>query len=175
MKTKPTLKPKLLPLDFCQPSGAIFSEDRLHRYALWRSFSTLLTTTPRYAMFIGLNPSTADETNDDPTIRRCIDYTKRWGLDAYVMTNLFAYRATDPEVMKKAEDPVGPQNDRYLIELAKSAGIVIACWGNHGAFKDRAAHIKPLIPNLQCLVLTKTGEPGHPLYLGKNLMPFSLE
>lgn len=126
-------------------------------------------------MFIGLNPSTADEINDDNTIRRCIDYTKRWGFDAYVMTNLFAYRETDPELMKKAKDPVGPQNDQYLIEVAKNAGIVIACWGNHGAFMDRSAHIKPLIPNLQCLAVTKSGEPGHPLYLGKKLMPVPFE
>ncbi len=165
------MKPKLLPLDLSQPSGAIFSEDRVHRYALWRSFATLLSTAPRYAMFIGLNPSTADEANDDPTIRRCMDYTKRWGFDAYVMTNLFAYRETNPEEMKKAEDPVGPYNDRYLLELAKNAGIVIACWGNHGSFLNRATQIKLLIPNLHCLMLTKSGEPGHPLYLKSNLKP----
>ena len=103
------MKPKLLPLDLSQPSGAIFSEDRVHRYALWRSFATLLSTAPRYAMFIGLNPSTADEANDDPTIRRCMDYTKRWGFDAYVMTNLFAYRETNPE------ERAGPGNsDRWI-------------------------------------------------------------
>jgi hypothetical protein len=80
-------------------------------------------------MFVGLNPSTADETSDDPTIRRCIAFAKSWGYSALCMTNLFAYRATDPKIMKKAQYPVGPDNDDYLKMLSAGAGVVIAAWG----------------------------------------------
>ena len=69
-------------------------------------------------MVIGLNPSTADEVTDDPTVRRCINYAKAWGYAGLCMTNLFAYRATDPVVMKAVAEPIGPDNDRYLAECA---------------------------------------------------------
>ena len=80
------------------------------------------------------------------------------------MVNLFAYRATSPRDMKMADDPVGPLNDGWLVELALDAGIIIAAWGNHGAFLGRSFAIKQLIPGLHCLGLNKSGEPVHPLY-----------
>lgn len=80
-------------------------------------------------MFVGLNPSTADESKDDNTIRRCVAYAKEWGFDGLCMTNLFAYRATDPKVMLAQADPVGEGNDQVLLDLSKSAGMVIAAWG----------------------------------------------
>ena len=80
-------------------------------------------------MFVGLNPSTADETNDDPTIRRCISFAQAWGYEGLCMTNLFAFRATEPSDMMKSPDPVGPENDQALINLAESAGVVVAAWG----------------------------------------------
>ncbi|MEP0894347.1 DUF1643 domain-containing protein [Leptolyngbya boryana FACHB-1624] len=83
-------------------------------------------------MFVGLNPSTADETHDDPTIRRCTKFAKDWGYSGLCMTNLFAYRATDPKEMIASVDSIGLENDQYLLEYAARAGIVVAAWGNHG-------------------------------------------
>ena len=83
-----------------------FSPCRRYRYTLWRDWNPLLPDNV-YAMFIGLNPSTADETNDDPTIRRCINFAKSWGCDSFCMTNIFAFRATDPKVMIAEPEPVG--------------------------------------------------------------------
>lgn len=97
---------------------AKFSPDRKYRYSLWRSWDGLWPTDG-YVLFIGLNPSTADETKDDPTIRRCIGYAKAWRFSTFCMGNIFAFRATLPADMKKAQDPVGPENDYYLFNLAK--------------------------------------------------------
>ena len=122
-------------------------------------------------MFVGLNPSTADEHKDDPTIRRCIAFAKAWGYDGLCMTNLFAYRATDPKEMMLAADPIGPQNDQVLTERASKAAVVVAAWGAKGDFQGRAAWARAMLPNLHYLRLTKDGHPGHPLYLPKSLVP----
>jgi hypothetical protein len=122
-------------------------------------------------MFIGLNPSTADETKDDPTIRRCVAFAKAWGYGGLFMTNLFAFRATDPADMKRAADPYGWDNDHTLTSLARRAGIVVAAWGAHGAYQGRDRSVRLLVPNLHYLRLTKAGHPGHPLYLPANLTP----
>lgn len=145
----------------------IFSLCRTYRYSLWREW----IGGEGYAMFVGLNPSTADEIQDDPTVRRCINYAKAWGYSALCMTNLFAFRATDPAVMKSAIDPVGPDNDAHLIALAAEAGVVVAAWGTHGAHQGREAHVLDILPHLHCLALTKDGHPNHPLYLRKTLVP----
>ncbi len=147
--------------------SASFSDCRTYRYALWRTWDA----EADYVMFVGLNPSTADETMDDPTIRRCIAFAKDWGYGGLVMTNLFAYRSTDPAVMKVASDPVGPANDGWLSMLSENAGIVIAAWGTHGTHQQRNAVVCKLIPELHCLRQTKGGHPGHPLYLPKTLQP----
>lgn len=147
-------------------SSAVFSYCRQYRYELWRRWGP-----GPYAMFIGLNPSTATETLDDPTIRRCIAYSKAWGFDAYCMTNIFAFRATDPKVMKSQKEPIGLSNDETLIRLAKDAGVVVAAWGTHGIHMGRHQQVVDMIPNLMCLAKTKDGYPGHPLYLKKDLKP----
>ena len=87
------------------------------------------------------------------------------------MANVFAFRTKDPEVMKAAPDPVGPENNASLMELARKAGIVIAAWGNDGAFLGRSLVVRTMIPNLSCLNLNKTGEPAHPLYQRKSILP----
>jgi hypothetical protein len=115
--------------------------------------------------FIGLNPSTADEVQDDPTVRSCINFAKSWGFGALCMTNIFAYRSTDPRVMKAQADPIGVDNDRWLKEISEGAGLVVAAWGTHGAFMDRGRQVAELIGNLDCLDLTKDGFPKHPLYI----------
>ena len=158
----------LAELDYpARPRHAVFSPCRTYRYALSRVWAA----DKPYALFIGLNPSTADETLDDPTIRRCMDFAKRWGYGGLVMANLFAYRATDPSQMKGAKDPVGVANDEWLTELAKYAGVVVAAWGNHGAFLRRSSHIRALLSELHYLQLNQSGEPTHPLYLNSTLTP----
>lgn len=122
-------------------------------------------------MFIGLNPSTADETTDDPTIRRCVKYARNWGWSGICMTNLFAFRATRPESMKDAEDPIGADNDRTLMEIAGCAGVIIAAWGNNGAYLGRDEEVRKMIPRLYCLKMTNKGYPTHPLYLPRGLKP----
>lgn len=144
-----------------------FSPCRTYRYALWREW----IGGSGYAMFVGLNPSTADEMLDDPTIRRCIAFAKSWGYAALCMTNLFAYRATEPKDMMAVADPVGPGNDAFLQALAPEAGVVVAAWGAHGTFGGRDQEVRRLLPALHCLALTKDGHPGHPLYLPKTLTP----
>ena len=152
-------------------STATFSVCRRYRYTLWRNWTDLLGGGRGYAMFIGLNPSTADETENDPTIRRCISFAKSWGYDGLCMTNLFAFRATDPKVMLAESEPCGQDNDLHLLKMAKGAGIVVAAWGLPGTHMGRADEVRQLIQNLYCLKLTKGGQPGHPLYLPGDLKP----
>lgn len=151
--------------------SARFSPCRRYRYSLWRNWRGLLPETKGYAMFVGLNPSTADETNDDPTIRRCIAFAQAWGYEGLCMTNLFAFRATAPADMIAADDPVGPENDQTLRDLAESAGVVVAAWGVHGTHGGRHNAVRAMLPRLHYLRLTKDGHPGHPLYLPKSLVP----
>lgn len=149
-----------------QTSSAVFSPCRKWRYELWRRWEE-----GPYCMFLCLNPSTADETVDDPTVRRCIRYSQAWGYSAFVMTNIFAWRDTDPADMKKAADPIGPENDVTLKRLAAAAGVVVAGWGNHGDHLGRSDQVRDMIPNLHYLKLTGKGQPNHPLYLKKDLIP----
>jgi hypothetical protein len=152
--------------------SAHFSPCRLYRYALWRAWGAQAGAVDRgYVLFIGLNPSTADENNDDPTIRRCIAFAKAWGYSGVCMVNLFAFRSTDPAAMLAANDPVGPENDVWLERLARRAGLVVAAWGVHGTHMERDSRVKQLIPEMRYLRLTKDGHPGHPLYLPKTLTP----
>ena len=147
-------------------STTTFSPCRTYRYSLWRRWGR---PEQGYAMFIGLSPSTADEVEDDPTVRRCIQFAKDWGYGALCMTNLFAFRATDPAVMKAHPEPIGPDTNAVLAELANNAGVVVAAWGNHGSHSARDRQVIALLPNLHCLKVTKAGQPSHPLYLRKSL------
>jgi len=151
--------------------NATFSPDRVHRYDLVR----ILGSSKKIVNFIGLNPSTADETKNDPTVRRCIGFAEAWGAGTLVVTNIFAFRATDPKVMKEATDPVGCDNDFALRRWAVKADVVVAAWGNHGAFMSRGQGVTELladVADLHALGLTKGGHPKHPLYLAKNLVLF---
>lgn len=162
--------------------STIFSHCRKYRYTLWREWdldsvtgcSDDLSHPYEFVQFIGLNPSTADEVQDDPTIRRCIAFAKAWGYGALCMTNIFAWRDTDPEKMKKVADPIGPDNDKWLQEIASQAGIVIAAWGKHGSHLYRGIKVKQMLPNLHHLKLNSDGSPAHPLYLSAKLKPLML-
>lgn len=147
--------------------GAHFSDCRQYRYTLWRNWDPLRS----YVAFIGLNPSTADETENDPTIRRCITYAQDWGYGSMFMLNLFAWRATDPKAMKRAVDPIGEANDYWLHQAWQRCTLTVAAWGTHGAYRKRAVAVRALLPNLHVLRLTKAGFPSHPLYLPKLLTP----
>lgn len=143
--------------------GAEFSPCRVYRYALWRQWNW--QGYANQVMFIGLNPSTADETEDDPTIRRCIGFAKRWGFGGLLMMNAYAFRATDPKVMKAASDPTGPGNDEALSYRATQVGCVIAAWGAH-CTPERERQVCDVVgKRIECLGRTKHGRPKHPLYL----------
>ena len=148
-------------------SSAVFSECRRYRYVLRRIWDR--EKPP--AMFVGLNPSTADEVRNDPTVTRCIGYAQRWGAGGLIMTNIFAFRSTDPNGLLAIEDPVGPLNNRWLKRLQKEAMIVIAAWGVWGSLKGRGADVLELLTDPHCLGLTKDGAPRHPLYLRADAKP----
>jgi len=151
-------------------TDASFSSCRKYRFALWRTWDE----SKPYAMFIGLNPSTADEKEDDPTITRCINYSKSWGYGGLCMVNLFSFRATNPEDMFKEKEPIGSKNDEWIKNLSKEAGIVVAAWGNSGIHLGRSKEIMKLLPELHYLKLNKSGEPAHPLYLKGTLKPVAI-
>lgn len=152
----------------------LFSPDRVYRYQLWREFAGDFLfeggnkMKDGFVLFIGLNPSTADENADDPTIRKCVKYCKRWGYGALCMVNLFAFRATIPKDMMCAKDPVGPFNDNHLESTAREASVIVCAWGNDGAFNGRKdvvlAILHPMRRRLMCFGLNANETPKHPLY-----------
>ena len=145
--------------------NATFSDCRKYRYGLSRTWNGKKKTI----LFIGLNPSTANEKIDDPTIRRCINYAQNWGYGSLLMVNLFAYRATMPSELKNVKNPIGNDNDLHIIELSKKADIAVAAWGNEGTLLNRDKEVKKILPNLMCLKINKSGQPAHPLYQKKDL------
>lgn len=175
---------KMTPTSLLDPAfghtayGATFSECRRWRYTLWRRWSAF-SEDESLAVWLCLNPSTASEHKNDPTVTRCIEFSKSWGYTGMVMLNLFGYRATDPKEMKRYQEPVGDQNDAAIIEVSQYAKALICGWGNHGSHQDRdlrvlsklrRAKVKPM-----CLVVTGKGQPQHPLYVkaSKQPIPFS--
>lgn len=149
------------------PRPAVFSEDRRYRYLLARR--TGLSADG--CLFIMLNPSTADETEDDPTIRRCMGFASRWGFGILVVANVFALRSTDPKGLCRVEDPIGPENDSWLLKAAKESDSVVCAWGNWGELFRRGDQVRAMLTDagvpIQCLGVTGQGEPRHPLYLPK--------
>jgi len=150
---------------------AVISEDQRYRYELiirWNTGPTL--------EWIMLNPSTADQTNDDPTIRRCINFAVKWGYACIVVRNLYALRSPDPSALVNADDPIGPLNRAYLTN--NIAACTIAAWGAHPAatgwwngypYAWQRTAIKR--PNLRCLGVNMNGSPKHPLYVPADTSP----
>lgn len=122
-----------------------------------------------------LNPSTADAHADDPTIRRCIAFAKEWGYGSVVVTNLFAYRATDPRELLNVADPVGTENRAHLVAIARGAAKVVCAWGVPPArLSHQEMFVKAILrehATLHALGFTKAGHPKHPLYLPKTTEP----
>lgn len=150
--------------------SAVFSPCRTWRYALYRIWDE---TKPPLAV-IGLNPSTADETQDDPTVRRCIRFARDWGYGGLVMLNMFAFRSTDPAGLRSAADPRGPENDQRLLDETAQRRVLCA-WGTHGSLFGRDSTVTTMLTkasrDLVCLGRTKDGYPRHPLYVRADTRP----
>ena len=146
-----------------ETGGAVLSEDGRYRYRLWRTWDASL---PRIG-FIMLNPSSADGDRDDPTLRRCRAFAKRWGFGSVELANLFAVRSVEPSSLRTCRDALGADNEGYLLNLAGTVDTVVAAWGNGGAWKDRGRHVRKMLGEypLFCLGVTSRGEPRHPLYV----------
>lgn len=150
-------------------SGAEFSDCMRYRYSLWRRWAS--DPNGRLAMFIGLNPSTADEINNDPTVRRCIRFSMDWGYDGLIMMNSHGFRSTDPKGLKTIDDPAGPGNADALSRWSKKAALIIAAWGVHCPYEHEQAVCNAVGKTVHCLGRTKTGRPKHPLYLRADTKP----
>lgn len=149
---------------------AEISADGLYRYTLGREWGD-----GGCLVWVMLNPSTADAEQDDPTIRRCIGFSKAWGYGSLTILNVYGLRATDPRELRRASDPVGPENKRIVREALVSAGGGVAAWGTQGGAEADAlrqwwgSHARATGGGpLECLGTTKHGHPRHPLYVAKS-------
>lgn len=154
------------------PSTATYSDCERYRYDLTRIWDPQGTR----ANFLMLNPSTATEAQNDPTVERCERRARALGHGAFRVTNVFAWRATDPRDMRAAAEPVGrPENDAAILEAAAWADLVVCAWGTHGAHLGRGPEVEALLRGaghaLTTLGLSKAGHPKHPLYIGYGVQP----
>jgi hypothetical protein len=155
-------------LDMC--GGAIIAG--AYRYLLWRTWDA---SAPRL-LWVLLNPSTADGVADDPTLRRCISFTRGWRYGGLIVANLFALRTPQPRALRCAPDPVGAEDDGYLAAAASSAGAVIVGWGAAGGHQGRDRAVLALLADaallpLLCLGTLRDGQPRHPLYVAGSTRP----
>ena len=152
-------------------SVAIYSACEKYRYSLTRVWNP---KGPR-VMFVMLNPSTASEVQNDPTVERCERRARHLGYGAFRVTNIFAWRATDPRKMRAASEPIGPQNKETLTEGGAWADHIIAAWGVHGSHLDQGPRVAKDLAQMSVplfhLGLTKAGHPRHPLYLSYAQQP----
>ena len=152
-------------------SVAVYSDCENYRYQLTREWDI----AGRKALFVMLNPSTATEMQNDPTVERCERRARALGFGAFRVTNIFAFRATDPREMRAQADPVGPGNDAVITESALWADRIICAWGGHGAHLARGAATRHLLRGLGKplfhLGLIQSGEPKHPLYISYTVQP----
>ena len=152
-------------------SHAIYSDCEAYRYDLTRIWDA----SGQKALFVMLNPSTATEYQNDPTVERCERRARALGFGAFRVTNIFAFRATDPKVMRGVHDPIGPGNDTAIAAGADWADRIICAWGSHGAHLDRGIAVQTLLrateKPLWHLGLTQAGQPKHPLYISYDRQP----
>jgi len=145
-------------------NDCIFSEDRKYRYVLRHIFNSY---NENQIAWIGLNPSTADEKQLDPTLRRIKGFSEIYGFGQFYMLNLFALRSTDPSELYKDDSPIGPDNDKWLVEITSKTNVTVCCWGSTGTFMDRGIKVLQLLnqDKLYHLTLTNNNQPIHPLYV----------
>lgn len=152
-------------------SVAVYSDCETYRYMLTRVWDA----AGEKALFVMLNPSTATETQNDPTVERCERRARALGFGAFRVTNIFAYRATDPKVMRAIPDPVGPMNDEAIADAAIWADRIICAWGGHGLHLGRGVFVERALrattKPLWHMGLTQSGQPKHPLYIGYSHQP----
>lgn len=157
--------------------SAVLSPCGKYRYRLDREFG--FTGEGRIS-FVMLNPSTADATKDDPTIRRCMGYAKAWGAARLTVVNLFAYRSTDPNALygMSKQEAIGPENDQHILEVCQQSKLVVCAWGNHGTLHNRAKDVLWLIGTVQTPMALKINgkskQPAHPLYLKGDAKPVTM-
>jgi len=154
-------------IDLSQPMGAIFSEDHLYRYALWRVWKR----DPIFLMFVGLNCSVASSTTNDPTIARLITRAYNLGFGGLLAANLYAFVSTDPKALLTNPNAIGPETDAYLrlmidTVMQNKDGRILCAWGSFPPVKKRAPEVLKLIPAPYCLGVNADGQPKHPLYVG---------
>lgn len=179
------LNPGTVEVDMATPkppelSQCVFSDDRVFRYRLthsWRSPDLPLYVPSKRAIWIGVNPSRANESALDNTLRRVKAFSRAWGCDAFTMVNLFAFVSPFPKDLLTAADPIGPDNDRHIAECARLEDTthVVAMWGCHGRLRDRDRQVMDLLASkLSSLGVNRDGTPKHVLYLpnGTSLQPF---
>lgn len=152
-------------------SVAEYSDCERYRYSLTRVWNP----AGDRALFVMLNPSTATEFQNDPTVERCERRARALGFGAFRVLNIFAYRATDPREMRRAVDPIGPENDAAILAALPWAHRVICAWGTHGAHLERGPRVAQMLRAQGCalhhLGLSKDGHPKHPLYIGYDVQP----
>jgi hypothetical protein len=152
-------------------SLAVYSDCERYRYLLTRVWDA----GGAKALFVMLNPSTATEVQNDPTVERCERRARALGFGAFRVCNIFAWRDTDPTLMRRAADPVGPANDDAIRESCGWADTIVCAWGTHGAHLGRGPAVERLMRAtgrpLHHLGLTKDGHPRHPLYIGYGVKP----
>ncbi len=154
------------------PSGdAKISACGLYRYRLSRTWDE--NADP--VVFVMLNPSTADASEDDPTIRRCVGFARAWGAGGVVVVNLFAWRATDPRGLFFTDDPVGLANDVEIADACMGRRVIAAWGATLPKLKERPARVLNILrrvaASVECLRRTKDGHPGHPLYVPASAVP----
>jgi len=153
------------------PSTAVYSECERYRYSLTRVWDE----DGRRINFVMLNPSTATERQNDPTVERCERRARALGFGAFTVCNIFAWRETDPFKMRRAAEPVGPENDAAIIAACAAADTLICAWGTHGAHLDRGSQVETIMRAtgrpLYHLGLSKAGHPKHPLYIAYAQQP----
>jgi hypothetical protein len=155
---------------FQNHNGALFSPCRKYRYKLWRVWDN----TKPMITFIGLNPSTANETSDDPTIRRVITFAKTWGYGGVNMMNLFAWVSPHPQDLKTVEDPLG-DNDKLLKAVAEQSAAIVFAWGTFKEAQGRGKDVKRMFPDALALGINADGSPKHPLYIKGDTLPIKYE
>lgn len=127
-------------------------------------------------LFVMLNPSTADAEVDDPTVRRCVGFARRWGFRRLEVGNLFARRASKPSELWRVPDPIGPENDYHLVEMSKGADCVVAAWGQNVGQRRRDLQVLRILDGpVAHLGLTRRGYPRHPLYLRADVVRHAWE
>ncbi len=156
-------------------STAIFSNCEGYRFRLWRQWDS----KKPFLCFVMLNPSTADEAKNDPTVERCEQRARRGGYGGVQIVNLFALRSTNPQALYTHPDPIGKGNDKAIVEACHESATVICAWGSHGKLKERGTQIAGILRQeqiiLHTLKMNNDGNPSHPLYLSYETAPVRWE